>query len=271
MTRSFTLPAVAFCIAAAFASGESAAQSADSWKWQASLYGYLPDISGSTTFPPGSGGSSNTVDADKVLDSLKFAFMGSLQAHNGRWGVYSDVVYLDLGATKSGYRDLSLGGAGVPVGANAVVSYDLKGWAWTVAGLWRLASDPSSTHDVVMGARLFDMRQTFGYEVTGNVGSIAQAEREGRSQAKISNWDAIVGMKGRFAFGDRRQWFAPYYVDIGTGESDLTFQAIGGIGYSFRWGDVVGAWRYVDYNMKSGKKVEGMTFNGPAIAVVFHW
>ena len=36
----------------------ASAQTADAWKWQASIYAYLPDISGSTTFPAGGGGSS---------------------------------------------------------------------------------------------------------------------------------------------------------------------------------------------------------------------
>jgi len=34
------------------------------------------------------------------------------------------------------------------------------------------------------------------------------------------------------AFGESRKWFVPYYLDVGTGESDLTWQAMGGIGYS---------------------------------------
>jgi anaerobic selenocysteine-containing dehydrogenase len=84
------------------------------------------------------------------------------------------------------------------VDANA--SYDLKGWAWTLAGTWRIASDPASKMDVIAGARLFDMKQTFAYELTGNVGSIPAAGRAGTSEAKLSNWDAIVGVKGRFAF-----------------------------------------------------------------------
>ena len=46
---------------------------------------------------------------------------------------------------------------------------------------------------------------------------------------------------------------------------------MGGIGYSFQWGDVVGAWRYIDYEMKSGKQVESLTFNGPSISAVFRW
>jgi hypothetical protein len=262
--------AAVFAIAS-LSSADTLAQVADTWKWQASIYAYLPDISGKTTFPPPAGGSSATVDAQTIIDSLKFTFMGNLEATNGRWGMFTDVVYMDLGNTKSGYRDFTLGGSSLPAGADANVSYDLKGWAWTLAGTWRIASSPAATVDLVGGTRLFDLKQTFGYEITGNVASIPTAGRAGTSEAKISNWDAIVGAKGRIALGDERKWFVPWYVDIGTGESDLTFQAVGGIGYSFKWGDVVAMWRYLDYDMKSGKKIESMTFNGPAIAAVFHW
>ena len=247
------------------------AQAAPSWKYQASLYAYLPDISGRTTFPQTGAGGGATLDAETIIDNLKFTFMGSLEASNDRWGMYTDVVYMDLGNTKSGYRDFTLGGVALPAGVDANASYDLKGWAWTLAGTWRVASGPATKADVIAGARLFDMRQTFTYEVTGNVGSIPAPGRAGAAEAKLSSWDAIVGVKGRFALGEDRKWFVPYYADIGTGESDLTYQVMGGIGYSFGWGDVVAAWRYLDYDMKSGRTIESMNFNGPAIAAVFHW
>jgi hypothetical protein len=270
--RNINTPLAATVIGLALlSSGDAAAQSADSWKWQASIYAYLPTIGGKTTFPQTSAGSDVNVDASTIIDNLKFTFMGSLEASNGRWGMLTDVIYMDLGNMKSGSRDISIGGLPLPGDANANVSFDLKGWAWTLAGTWRVASDPASKLDVVAGARLFDMRQTLGWEVTGNVGPIPLPGRAGNSEAKLSNWDAIVGLKGRAAFGDERKWFVPYYADVGTGESKLTWQAIAGIGYSFGWGDVVASWRYIDYDMKSGKKIESMNFNGPAIAAVFHW
>jgi hypothetical protein len=147
--------------------------------------------------------------------------------------------------------------------------------AITAAALCAFAAlsptDPASKMDVIAGARLFDMKQTLGWEATGNVATIPVPGRDGNSTAEISNWDAIVGVKGRMAFGESREWFVPYHADIGTGESKLTWQAMGDIGYSFGWGDVVAAWRYLDYDMKSGKKIESMTFNGPAVAAVFRW
>ncbi|MGE5160474.1 MAG: hypothetical protein ACM3O5_03120 [Betaproteobacteria bacterium] len=48
-------------------------------------------------------------------------------------------------------------------------------------------------------------------------------------------------------------------------------QALAGVGYSFGWGDVVAAWRYIDSEMKSGKAVEDINFSGPGVAAVLRW
>ena len=45
---------------AALACGAATAQTrADDWQFRAMIYGYLPDIGGSTTFPAGTGSSIN--------------------------------------------------------------------------------------------------------------------------------------------------------------------------------------------------------------------
>ena len=63
----------------------------------------------------------------------------------------------------------------------------------------------------------------------------------------------------------------PYYADVGTGESQLTWQVYGGLGYQFSWGEVFAVWRYLDYNFKSGSAIKDINFNGPAIGVGFRW
>ena len=240
------------------------AQAADGWRFQAALNVYLPDIGGKTTFPDTGTGSDATIDAETILENLKMTFMGTFEASRGGWGVFTDVLYMDIGNTRS---DITIGG----LGRTASASYDLKGWVWTLGGVWKLSSDPASTFDVVAGARLLDIEQTLGWELTGNVGAIPVPGRTGSSKIGLSNWDAIVGVKGRVSFGAGRQWFVPYYLDVGAGESDLTWQAVGGVGYSFGWGDVVASWRVIDYEMKSGKAVENLNFNGPSISAIFRW
>jgi hypothetical protein len=247
------------------------AQTADPWRFQGSIYAYLPSIGGSTVFPQTGAGSGVSIDADTIIENLKFTFMGSLEARRGTWGLFTDVVYMDVGDARSSYRQFTLGGVPLPAGANAHVDYDLKGWVWTLGGSWVVSAHPAATMDLLAGVRLLDIEQTLGWDVTGNVGAIPLPGRAGESRVGLSNWDAVVGMKGRLALGASGKWFAPYYLDVGAGESDLTWQAMGGVGYTFGWGDVVASWRYLDYDMKSGSKIRSLDFNGPAIAAVFRW
>jgi hypothetical protein len=131
--------------------------------------------------------------------------------------------------------------------------------------------EPEASLQVIAGARLLDVDQSLGVQLNGDLGPLNLPGRQFNLDTRISDWDGIVGVKGRLAFGSGRQWFVPYYVDVGTGQSDLTWQVIGGLGYSFHWGDVIFAWRYLDYNMKSGSKIESINFNGPGLGVAFRW
>lgn len=246
------------------------AQEAGAWRFSASVYGYLPSISGKTTFPaePGTG---IEVDASKILDSLKMTFMGSLDVNNGRWGVFSDVIYLDLGNSKTNTRNFSIGDAGVPAGTTADLRFDFKSWVWTVAGEYMLASEPHLTIGLMGGARMIDLKQTLEWDITGSLGPLSPAGRSGSSEVDATVWDAIVGVKGRYAFGDQRRWKLPFYLDIGTGESKMTWQAAAGIGYAFGWGEVNALYRYLDYDMKSGMKIKSIRFNGPMLGATFRW
>jgi hypothetical protein len=278
MKRIVAITASALCASATLVPAGAAAQAADAWKYDGIIYLYLPTISGKTNFqgpPAGTGGSGSNsdvgVDAEKILDSLKFAFMGTLEASNGRWGALTDVIYMDVGSSKSGTRDLTVGGAELPAGVNGNAHYDLKGLAWTLGGTWRMVSKPDSTMDLLAGARMLDITQKLEWEFTGNLGPIPTPGRAGNREVKAKNWDAIVGVKGRVAVGDGGKWYVPYYLDVGTGDSDLTWQGVVGLGYEFKWGGLVATWRYLDYKMKSGKAVENLNFNGPMVGAVFHW
>ncbi len=260
------------CMAAMLSPATASAQAAERWQFTGSLNLFLPTISGSTVFPPpANGGSSVSVDIDQILDNLKFTFMGSLDAHKGKWGAFTDLVYINIGTSKAGTRALSFGNIALPAAAAADTRYDLEGWSWTLGGAWRAVSKPAHTLDVIAGARLLDIRQTLDWTLSGNVGPVALQDRSGARDSRLSNWDAIVGVKGRYTFGDMGKWFVPYYLDVGTGNSDYTIQAVAGLGYGFGWGDVVGSWRYLDYNMKSGQALQELKFSGPMVSAVFHW
>lgn len=93
----------------------------------------------------------------------------------------------------------------------------------------------------------------------------------GSTNVSESLWDGVIGVQRQASFGANREWFVPYYLDIGTGQSDFTWQGLIGIGYHFHGGAVTAAWRYLDYKFKSGKALESFDLNGPAIGVTFRW
>jgi len=244
------------------------------WQFSATLYGYLPTIGGSTTFPglPGSPSPSLSLDASTIIDNLKMVFMGSLDIHNGQWGLWNDVMYLNIGNSKSATRDFSLINGIIPASATADLSLDMKSTLWTVAGEYRLYNiDPAWTNDLLFGARMLSMTNTLGYSFSGTIGQHALAGRSGTVEVSDTFWDAIIGVKGKYAFGANREWFVPYYLDVGTGQSQLTWQAAAGVGYRFGWGELSAMWRYIDYNMKSGKPIESLNLNGPLVAATFRW
>lgn len=242
--------------------------SSDQWQFDALMYAYLPQLSGSATFP--TGGTANiTVDPHQLISSLKFALMGAFEARKGSWGVFTDLIYVDASGSKSATRSLSIGGVSIPANVTADAHLDVQSTVWTVGGNYRVVAVPEATLDLVVGTRALFLKQHLDWQFSGNVGPLIGPGRQGSGESNPTNWDAIIGFKGEWMFGDQHAWFVPYYFDVGTGGSQLTWQGIAGLGYKFSWGEVVAAWRYLDYHFSDHSSTLAM--NGPAIGVGFRW
>lgn len=263
------LIAAALCALSLLMPVTASAQASEPWQFGGSVYGWFSTVKGSTTFPapPASGGSDFTVDAGDLIKNLKFAFMGSFEARKGRWGGFTDLVYADLGNTKSQTREFLIGQQQVPASVTGDVTFDAKSYVWTLAGEYRAVAEPGVEVDTFLGARMLDAEQKVDFALSGNVGPIPLPDRSGSRKVSMTNWDGIVGVKGRFTFGANRSWFAPYYADVGAGESNLTYQLMTGVGYSFKWGEIVAQWRYLKYDL--GVEIDSLSLNGPAIAFNF--
>lgn len=244
----------------------------DDWAWAATVYLWLPSLGGETAFPSDNGGQPIDVDMSKVLDSLNFAFMGALDGRKGRWGVGTDLIYLDLSASKKASRGFNIGGLDkLPVNVSAKVDLGLTGWLWTLTGNYAVIEHDNYTMRALAGARALDLAETVDWELTGDVAALPPQERSGSGRASDTQWDAIVGVKGRATIGAEKNWYVPYYFDIGAGESDLTWQGMAGVGYSFDTIDVVGVWRYLDYDLGRSVPIQSINFNGPALGVTFRF
>ena len=269
----FVRRAVLSCIAAAalFPAVSTAQSSSGALQWGASIYGWFPNMDITTHFPTGASGPSIDVDASDALAALKFAFAGTLEVSNGRWGAFTDVVYVDVGGDESNSRNFTVGRAGVPAGITLDATADIKTWFWTLAGTYRISDTPRNKTDLMFGARMLSVDQTLDYSISGNFASIGLPEHSGSSEVSETNWDAIIGVRGIATLSDDGHWILPYRVDVGSGQSKFTWQALAGVGYMFNWGSTVLGWRYVDYEMESDATIETVTFSGPFLGLTFQW
>ena len=257
--------------AAALMPAAVSAQTSDPWRFGGQVYMFIPSIDGQSGFPSDGTDPGVSVDVGQIIDELQFVLMGSLEAKKGRWGAFTDAILLNVGGNPSGTRDLTIGGTPIPVTASASVDYDLDGWLWLIAGEYQVVSQSTLTMDTFAGARMLEIEQRIGWELQGDIGGIPEEGRTGSSDAKRTNWDGIVGVKGSWRSKAESRWFVPFYLDVGTGESDYTWQTMAGVGYSWDWIDTIAGWRYLDYELGEGRPLSELSLNGPVLSLRFHW
>ena len=217
-TRTTTARAIAVAAAiAALAPSASRAETPDDWRFNATIYAWLPSINMDLSFP--TGGSSAEVTGSDILDALNFTFMGALGAQKGKWGLWTDVIYLDLSSSTKQTRDITVDGQDLPVGVTGKAELTVTGWLWTTEGTYRVIDEPHYQMDVLAGARMLDLGTDLKWSLTGNLGDPPLIDASGKSNVSQTYWDGIVGIRGRAEFGDDHRWFMPYYLDIGAGEA----------------------------------------------------
>ena len=234
------------------------AQESERWEHSLAVYLWFADIKGATSL-----GTDVEVDFDDLVDNLQMGFMGTYQARKGKWSFLGDVIYLDVGKSES--FELPTPGPR-PIVVPVETDLDLEGWVINLHGGYTLYSNDGSLTDFVFGARYLDLSTDVSifFDTQLPPGGI---EREGGRSEKV--WDAIVGIKGRAQLGEH--WYIPYYIDIGTGESDFTWQAEVGISYqAARWADIALTYRHLEWQLDK-QLVDDFSFGGPVLGVIFRF
>lgn len=268
----------------AFGVQAQTAAGADDWKFSVMPYLWLPSIDGKLRFgPPPTGGITPNVelDAGNYLDSLDMAVMLSGTARKDRWLIGTDLMYLHFSDTegKTQSVDINPGPGPVNVSTSAInggVSVDLKGTVWTMVGGYAVVQEPKSSLEVLGGFRYLGLDVKTDWQLNGTVtgtgplGNSINFARSGNVQKKEDIWAGIVGARGRFNFGES-DWFANAYVDVGGGSSVFTWQGAAGIGYAFKWGDVILDYRYLYYSQDDDKLIDNLSFGGLALGANFRF
>ena len=246
----------------------SVSQANEDWQFAARINGWFPETTGKTAF---GGGQDFDIELDDILSSVEFAFMGSLEARKGRWGVYSDFMYSSIGDSDSNYHQGTVGPRDLPTDIRVSVDVDVDTYFVTAAGYYRAMDSGRKTLDVLFGARYIDVDQTLEWEISGDISDQEIPGRRGKAKVNVGNLDAVLGLRGRIPLGESSRWLIPYYLDVGTGESDFTWQASTGIAYEMGTWAMALSWRYLSYDLDSGSAIADLAFNGPAVVFEFAW
>jgi hypothetical protein len=232
---------------------------ADEPERSVTLYLWLPTLEGDLKYD--ATGGSSTVDAGAILDALQMAFMGAVELRKEKWSLLADVIYLDLGDAKTSRVDLPGGG-----GIETHVDLQLSGWQLGLYGGYQLYRTDRGSLDVLAGVRYLSLDTDATLGISGPLPPSLPTRELSRS---ASIWDGVVGLRGRVEVN--RNWFIPYHADVGAGDSELTWQAMTGIGYAASWGDVQLVYRHLEWDEGDDKLIQGLSFSGPGVAVKYRF
>ena len=231
-------------------SRSATAQAANGWQNEVTLYGWYAGIGGTVQAPSGAA-SDFSVDASDILDDLEFMLMADYVGRYERWSVIVDFVYMDVGDS-----------ANIPTRAGSA-NVDLNVSSYLVNGgfgfdVWR---GDNGVLSVVGGVRYLSLDVDYDASVQGMM--LLSSSRSD------SLTDGFVGLRGQVRFNDK--WFLPYYADIGTGGSDVSYQLYAAIGYRFGWGDIRFGYRYIGIEMDDDMIMDDLQLSGPVLGVGFRF
>lgn len=236
LSSSWCWVAGALLLAATMPVGAVDDTTSDRWQYGAQFYLWGASIGGKTA-----SGSEVDVKFDDIFNNLKLAFMGAFEARKGKWKLFADVIYLNVEDDGQ-----------VAPGVNANVK--LSSWVVTPAVQYNLVDQEKLRFEVHAGARYLYLKPEL------KVGPVS-VEDSG------SVWDGIVGVEGYVNLG--KNWYVPYYLDVGTGESNLTWQALGGIGYRFSKVNVLAQYRYLEWDFDDDALIDDLNIQGPFVGFEF--
>ena len=212
------------------------------WKNELIIYGWFPSITANTPLP----GSGESIDAKDIIDNLNMAFIGAYTGRNDTWSVFGDVMYMDIGDSKSHT---------FPRGSVARVSVDMKALLVNAGVGYNLVDTGDGILDVIGGVRYMDLEVDVRTDllVSRNI------------SASKDFTDFFIGVRGNKNINEN--WYIPYQADIGTGDTELSWQLFAGVGYRYDWGDIKLGYRYLEFDMEDDAIVDDLTLSGAVLGV----
>jgi hypothetical protein len=222
----------------------------DEWKIKFIPYIWFASVSGDVTAQ----GVTRSIDADfdEIFDELNMAFMGRAEAWRNRWGITSEIIYMDL------EDERNVGGVQLDAGTELVMfelggGYHVGKWALgdVKEGVWHRHIGV----DALAGGRYINMENEI--ELSAPVSAKVSAE---------DDWVApYIGARIKLDVIDRLKFYI--WGDIGSfglGRADITGNLITGLSYEItdRFSGTVGyRWFFIDADHAD------ITIHGPVLGL----
>lgn len=222
------------------------------WEFSATAYGWAPSIKADSRVGP-----NIDISLRDILDNMDGVVMFEVGARKGKWMFFQDLIYLDLDDDATVNLEDS---------AKLKLDLDMKSWISTMGLGYTVFHNDDFRVNVVGGARYLYLDLDLDAKVTGT-------SFKDSGSGSQNAWNGIVGVTGLVQLP--KQWFGVYYLDVGTGDSQLTYQAMGAVGYQFNKISVSGGYRYLRWNFGEsddlGRAMRNLKVAGPFAALSYNF
>jgi hypothetical protein len=221
------------------------------WDYTGSIYIWGTSITITTT-----AGQEGELPFYQILDDLKMVMMGDFTARKDKWSVSSDLIYMDIKQGRE--RDFT-----TPRRGNGTLkgSIQMKSWIVTSTVGYAFYDNEKARVEVIGGVRYLWLKA--GLKINEDGTPVFD------EAAANSFWDGVIGMRAEVNLNEN--WYVPAYFDIGAGNSDGTWQALGGIGYRWKRYQTSLVYRYLDYDFDDIPTQSGLQVKGPLLSFSFNF
>jgi hypothetical protein len=236
----------------ATSAAQAQATSDDAWRFNITPYVWVPTLNttiANNDVPIEVEANAGTSD---FLNNLKLPILVCGEVQKGRFGLLYDFQYLKF--ADSG----NVGSTGADLDTGFTFADSTLGLEYQV-----IAEPEKLSLDLFGGARAIYAKADIHIGATGSTPSV------GGDQDRV--WiDPIVGLKANWRFAEH--WFLGGYADVGGFgvSSDLTYQLMGFVGYSFNdHFALVGGYRYFFDDYSHGNFELNAKVYGPVVGLSF--
>ena len=217
----------------------------DSWKFASTFYVFAAAIGGET-----SNGTEIDVSFRDMVEDLDMTYMGGLDVKKGKWNLHLDLIYLKVGNKSV-----------TETPGPTLTKFPLKAWIVSPHVGYNVMKSEQWNVYLFTGARAIRLEPTVGLNDDIEVSTSDTA------------WDGLVGVKGTYSLDDK--WFIAYLADVGTGDTDMSWQTFAALGYRYENFDVIAGYRYMDVEIDEGgtfsEALNSLDLTGPMIGINYRF